>query len=513
MEHPLGNGSTFTINAADLDNLLYIGGSNISNEEITIEAYDGFHWSVPVSLRAYTAVNNVTRPIASTSNTSVLGNESIAATSFISAFDPDGHPILKFYLKDRRVDNSYFSFDGVPVPQTEYITVQAEDMDKLRFHGDFRGTDLVDVFAWDGVHWSPRSTSAVETTFNANRPIGQFNRTLVPRERVTAIAPLTSFVDADGNTAKAYRFYHTNPHSHAGHISVEGVEQPNRQWIRVNADQLGSVEYNGADRAYVEQVRYQVYDGRYWSPIETIEFQNSAVPVLGGPDNALDAHLQVFPLSPLFPQIDDGPLATTYEVIDTNPAVDSGKLELFNAQLPEAQVIELTAAEFEQLNFRTGPYENRSYDEVYVRATNGTFFGNWERAILRGEPEYDQALFSGTDWNQYSPSYAADGRLIVTYSFMQQFPDYETGEAEDNPGNDPPRPFSIFTRNNATRLVEHFVISKHLLMLLLSKYLTPHLIPSVVIAGVRFEWVTTGLNSMPQRLRHLHFCRHRPRSR
>ena len=457
---PQGNGTRFTIDAADLANLIYVAGSNISNEEITIEAYDGFHWSAPVTLRAYSAVENVTRPIASTSDTSVLGNESIAATSFISAFDPDGHPIEKFYLRDRRVDNAYFSFDGQMVPQTEYITVQAEDMDKLRFHGNFRGTDLVDVFAWDGVSWSVRSTSAVETVFNANRPVAQFKRTLVPSERPTAVATIDQFCGCGRQHGQRLTAFTIRIHTLTREPSVSEVLN-NRI-----ASGFGSMPINLETLSILvpsdhtsRRVRYQVYDGRYWSPIETLEFQNSSVPVLGGPDNALDSHLKAFNISPLFEQIDDGLDAITYEVIDTNPAIASGKLELFNTRLAEGQVIELTAEEFEQLNFRTGPYEDRSYDEVYVRATNGIFFGDWERAILRGEPEYDQALFSGTDWNQYSPTYTADGRLIITYSYMQQFPNYETGEAEDSPGNDPPRPFTVFTteqRNATRRAFRHF---------------------------------------------------------
>jgi len=443
---PRANGQVFEIFASQLSSLFYRGGSRIGNEGIEVSAYDGTTWSLPSSLTAYSVVDNENAPILNVSDTSVVGNETILASSFISAYDPDGWPIEKYYLRDRLVNHSFFSLDGTAFAQGEYFTVTADQFERLEYNGVFKGTEAVDAFAWDGADWSPSSTGLVQTVFNANRPVGQYNRVIVPQNELTPMEGNVSFIDVEENTAKFYSFYDSNPHSHSGGIVRKGVLQPSKTWITVKAEDLGTVEYLGASRTYGEKIRFRVYDGRYWSPIETIEFDNIPIPVLGGPRNAVTRHLGDFGVGQMFTKLDNGPQHLTYEVYDSNTDPISGNLELNGVPIDSGVIHTLDNATFyTELSFKAGPYEKRPQDDIYVRAYNGTFNGEWERVTMRGEPEYDQALFSGADWGQYILKEFPEDKLIVTYSFMQQFPDYETGEAEDSPNNDPPRPFSQFT--------------------------------------------------------------------
>ena len=93
-----GNGSTFEINASQLGALQYVGGSDISNEQIQIRAFDGELWSAARTLGLYTTRQNTTRPVIESGPSFALANEVRVASAFLSASDPDGFPILRLSL-------------------------------------------------------------------------------------------------------------------------------------------------------------------------------------------------------------------------------------------------------------------------------------------------------------------------------------------------------------------------------------------------------------------------------
>ena len=96
------------------------------------------------------------------------------------------------------------------------------------------------------------------------------------------------------------------------------------------------------------------------------------------------------------------------------------------------------------LDVRSGTYDIRQLDEIYVRANTATVNGDWTRVNLRSEPEFILSLFSGNRWDNII-NRNDEGKIELTFSFMQQFPaDTNIGEAIDAPDNDPPEPFVPF---------------------------------------------------------------------
>lgn len=451
---PRFNGSQTEIAASDLSKLVYLGGSGISNERIRIQAFDGEDWSDSATVSfAYTVRQNVTKPDVFVNQTSVLSNEYVSAASFISASDPDGYPIEKFMIRDRNANNSFFQLNGQRLTSGKYFEVTADQLEDLRYYsfGGRTSTERVDAFAYDGAAWSDFASADVESRFNENRPTAQFNSVVVPARENIGLNDKIFFSDADGNTAKRIRLYDTSDHDFSGLLTRNGEELAPKRWHEVIYSRLDEFRYTGASRNFGEKIRVRVYDGRYWSPVQTVTFETIDRPVVGTAGNVVESHLENIDLGDLIFQTDDGPSHIAYEIIDASVSPFGGDLTgtLRERGFRRAanRVYRVTPSDLvDNWTFETGTYDDRQLDEVYVRADNGTFFGDWKRINFRSEPEYFVALDSQGSWvnllqggniNPVEP-------VQVTYSFMQQFPDYETGEAVDEPLNDPPRPYRDF---------------------------------------------------------------------
>ncbi len=445
------NGDVTQIAASQLGNLLYVGGSAVSHERIRIQAFDGQVWSDPaVVAMAYTTRQNITRPIATVEAFSVLGNEYVNANTFISAYDPDGFPILKYLVRDRTVNNSFFRLGSTVLEQGVYNTIQADQLDDLRYYAFGRGLEPIDVFAYDGSQYSNFASALGTTRLNENRPVVQFASYIAPERQIVSLIDRISVTDADGNLVKRYRLIDTSPHGFSGYLTKDGVPLQAQQWHELLSKDLGRFSYVGANRVFSEQIRVRAYDGRFWSPVQSIVFDTVTRPKVGGPNNVIDAHLEEVEMGEVFFQIDNGPDFLSYEILDANTDAGSGRLLKNGFGLGQGQIHTVTVGELaNDLVFETGIFGDRQLDEVYARAYNGTFFSEWRRVKFRTEPEYIASMFSGADWygkgGIVGPIFPTGEKIEISYSFMQQFPDYETGEAVDEPFNDPPRPFSQFT--------------------------------------------------------------------
>jgi hypothetical protein len=196
-----------------------------------------------------------------------------------------------------------------------------------------------------------------------------------------------------------------------------------------------------ANKTYTQQLQVMAYDGRQWSAAETLAVEIVAPPIYK-PDTVIQVseQLQSIPVDSLFIKLDDGPDYSSFEVYDPDADVSRGYFELDGDALAANTIHELSVREYERTNFYTGGFYNRSLDTIYVRASNPMLTGPWEKLDIRTEPEFEDVLDGGISWSEFLPR-DDQGRVVITYSFMQQFPDYETGEAIDG---EAPENFSIF---------------------------------------------------------------------
>ncbi len=429
----LTNGSMTEIDAVDLGTMFYVGGAQIANEEFMVQAWDGLLWSsVNATAVMYTTRQQITPPEATASDFSVLGNEVVAANTFVSAFDPDGFPILRYYIKDDLINNSYFKLGDTTLAQGQFHYIEANQFDDLHYHGFHEGVEKIRVFAYDGSAWSAVSIANATTNKNKNSPTVEFDADIVPTRELVSLDPYLTFHDADGNSIKSVAFWDTSSHDHSGYMVLDGVQLAAKQWHVIDYSDMEKLEYMGADRMMNERINVRVHDGRYWSPIEKIVLSTVFQPEIAEDHYIYTPQLEVLEVTELYGQLDGGPSLTKFEIMDLTDsggeADISGYLSYFGSRLDVGEIYEFSTSQFNNLNFVSGPFESREDDELFARGHNGVFWSDWTRVTVSTHPEFDAALVSGTTWTDYNWSVLPEPNL-VTYSFMHAFPGYASGDA------------------------------------------------------------------------------------
>ena len=447
---PQPNGSRFRVEASELSTLTYRAGSNPGFEGFRVIAVDvngqfssGGNFARINSVRP----TNLVRPIVQDISTSVVANESIPITDLLSAFDPDGFPITRWFIRDRRVDNSFLTIDGVAQPQGEYFFVNAEDLDRVAYNAfGSATTEQFDKFAFDGALFSNFSTSEITVIPNVNHAVAQSTRTNVLTDDIISLKPFSVVTDDDGNTIKFFEFRNTSPHLVHGDLILDGVVQPRQEWIRVSPEQLNEdrLTFQGGETDFIQQIRFRGNDGRFNGFSGTISIDNDTpfevFTTLETPGLIFDQQLVQSNLTDLFTAIGEADIVS-YQLFDARAgARATGRFEFEGTPLGAGIIHEFTAEQVESgdLVLSTGDFIERSTDDFYVRTLNDVGnFSQWERLTVRTEPEFFDSISSGVSWltNPNIP-FDSQGRLILSYSFLESFPtDAATGEAAN--GNAP----------------------------------------------------------------------------
>jgi serralysin len=465
------NGTQFRVSFDELENGLveYVGGSTIGWEGFRAIAFDvdGNRSTTAVSGRVYTVRENVTRPIVFDRPITALADELIPLGPFLQGRDPDGYPISLWQVRDQPGNAGRIVIDGEVVESGVFHVVRNLDTVFYQTNGA-AFTERLDKLNYDGELWSVVSSSTITSEPNVNRPVAQFTRGNANSNELIPMGPLTNITDDDENTIKWYEFWNTSPHSNTGNLVFKGVEQPRKSWIRVAAEELSELFYRAPDMDFLQQIRYRGFDGKFQSGNSTISITTEFVipptqPIIGNPELIYDQQLISNRIEDLFPQLDSGKPLVRYQFYDQN---DFGQLSArfeYNTNKLDAKVIhDFSAGEVAaNVRLRTGDYNNRSLDDMYVRAQNEDgLWTTWERLVVRTEPEYIEAHDDNNDWADTTYSAIprdAEGRLVLTYSFMQDFPDEVIGEASDD---DPhPENFTQLTqqaRVNVRRAFDNF---------------------------------------------------------
>ena len=432
----LTNGSMTEINAGDLADMFYVGGTQIQNEQFRVRAWDGTAWSsLDNTAVLYTTRQQITPPVAVATNFSVLANESVAANSFVSASDPDGYPILRYYIRDDKVDNSYFKVGDTRLAEGSFHYINASQFDNLHYYGFGNSSERIRVFAYDGSTWSSVSLATATTVENKNAPTMEFQADIVPTRELVSVDPYLTLHDADGNSIKSVRFWDTSDHDHSGYLMLDGTPLASKQWHEIAYSDLGGLQYMGADRMMDERIAVRVYDGKYWSPTERVTLSTVFKPELAEVRQIFSTQLENWSVSEMYAQLDAGPSVSNYQIMDLtsegNFSDTSGHLSYAGSRLDVGEVYDFTTSQLNNLNFVAAPYEARVDDQLYARAYNGVFWSDWTRVTVSTHPEYDKALTSGATWTDYNWNILPEP-YHVTYSFMHQVPDYDSGEASDS---------------------------------------------------------------------------------
>ena len=143
-----------TIDASDLGNLWFQGGSITGTDRIQVRVYDGYGWSNASTLTVSTALPNHA-PVVSAANQSVGMGATVLASSMFSVSDADGDSITNYRFWDGGLGGGHFTYNGTTVAGQTDLDVTAANLGNVRYQGGASGgSETLWVTAYDGQTWS-----------------------------------------------------------------------------------------------------------------------------------------------------------------------------------------------------------------------------------------------------------------------------------------------------------------------------------------------------------------------
>ena len=261
------SGQAFTVAAADLPNVRYMGGSTQNTEQVMARAYDGLGWSEWQGWNIGSAAHaGNAAPVVAAADAIVGLDEAVDAGTLFSVSDADADPVTQYQFNDTGQAGGSFTVNGVAQPAGQPFTVDAADLGNVRYVGaSVQSTEQVKVRANDGLAWSPWAGWNVGSSphpTNAAPVLAAADAGLLLGESVE-VSSLFSASDADGDAVQQYEFQDLG--GAGGGFAVNGVAQPGGQVVAVSAADLANVRYLAGSAPGVEWLKARAYDGLAWS--------------------------------------------------------------------------------------------------------------------------------------------------------------------------------------------------------------------------------------------------------
>ena len=365
---------SIAVQAADLLQLTYVGGSAAGSETLWVRADDGTGFGAWVSWTMGTGNN---APMVSAANASVVKGQGIAASTLFSVSDAEADAVTQYEFWDSgsAAGSGHFTVNGTTRPANTSISVPAANLSQVNYvGGSAGGAETVWVRASDGTDWSDWKSWTV-TTQNHLPVLSAADATLQRNESVAA-STLFGVSDADGDTIAQYEFWDGSAAANGGHFTVNGITQGANRTIAVPGASLAQTRYIAGDASGAETVWVRVNDGEAWSAWASwnVTTQGSA-PVASTANRSVHVGQSVA-ASTLFSVSDaDNNAITQYEFWDGSAATTSGHFSINGTTQTANQAIPIAAANLAQLLYVSGSAVGA--ETVWVRADDGTGFGAW----------------------------------------------------------------------------------------------------------------------------------------
>ena len=242
------------LTAAQLAQTSYVAGGGA--DQLSMRASDGTLWSEWRSLTV--AAPTGQPPVVTASNTTLTHNQSVAASSLLTASDPDGNPIATYALKDV-TGNGHFVVNGVVQATNTEIDLTAAQLAQTSYQSG-SGSDQFSVRAFDGTLWSGWQTATVTAPVNQAPVVKVSNKTLTYSPHATSLSTASSLsISATSLRRQSTRAsplprcspqpirmaitYALKDMTGNGHFVVNGVAQATNVEIDLTPEQLAQTTY------------------------------------------------------------------------------------------------------------------------------------------------------------------------------------------------------------------------------------------------------------------------------
>lgn len=377
------------ITAAQLSTTSYVFGS--ATEALWVRVNDGADWGGWQSFTASPYVNHA--PVVTTHAIVAPYDASVAVSYLLSATDPDGDAITKYQLWDSTpgLKSGHWVVNGVAQGAGTAIDVTADELAHTSFHTAITGPELLWARAFDGVEWSDWKSFTITVPTDGDYPgpgpnhlpVVTTNDTIASHGQNLAASALFSAQDTDGDLIAWYEVWDSTDGASSGSWVLDGVRTQSGVAIEVAATDLAHLNFlsgSGDDHLWA-----RAFDGREWS--DWTDFHVTApldqAPVVQA-SNVTAARGQSSVLATdLFGVTDaDGDSISQYAFWDTE---GNGHWLLNGVVMSANAEIDIAAGQLSQMSYVFGS----AADTLYVRANDGTEWGNWER--FTASPHVNQA--------------------------------------------------------------------------------------------------------------------------
>lgn len=382
-------------------------------------------------------------PVVTSTDQEVVEFEVLRGEDILTATDSDGI-VKKFKFKDT-LGGGAFYLRGSKLMEGRTHSIKASQLGQLVYRATTSLTrrnpffyDAIRVKARDNdKNWSLRKDITFTNVNNWNAPIVYTSNKELSTSESLQVSSAFYVRDEDLNTIKRFSVEDLNLGSDTGYVTFKGNVVTSRNFKAKNLDQL---VFHSADGGAVDSLRIGAFDGQYWG-YRDMAITTIARPVLEVADTQIFDQLEERPLSEMILQQDSGPALTSIQIYDANTDPLSGAIINGIDRLEAGVVHTVTAAELRDLNVKGGFYDERSIDDYYIRMNNGRDWGEWEKLTVMTEPHHIDSL-AARGWDDFITR-DPQGRLVVSYSFLQKTPDYYEGNVTEKNNflelNDPMR--------------------------------------------------------------------------
>lgn len=355
-----------------IDNVVYNGADRRSGETFTLQAFDGEFRSQLVTAPVFTGNS---RPVVGTvAIPRVLSSRSIPASQIFNVTDADNDTITSYFINDRNAGEAsgFWELDGREQAAGNFFRITAAELPLLRFVGGFPGgiTDQVSVQAFDGFSFSEIQTIDVRTS--APSTIVSTEANVLSGETILA-STMFNVNDVDGDSPVTYFITDKSPAANSGYFELDGNRLTSASFTQLSAAEFARLRYRGGSVTRTETIGVQVFDGFEFSAITDFSVQTTSKPSLTLTNATVFPRRSIDVSSLVSFNDSDGDAAVGYRLLDRFASTLTGNFELDGNRLPSGEFFELTAAEFERLEYVGGVYGEVA-EPILISATDGTAF-------------------------------------------------------------------------------------------------------------------------------------------
>jgi hypothetical protein len=222
-------------------------------------------------------VSHVAPTVYAVSTVSVAENAPIVASSLItSVSNPSNDNITMYGFYDSGGGTGHFTLNGIAQPDNTWVDVTTANLNTVQYvGGTSTGTDtlLADVFDATTGTWSANSSPITATTTapaHIAPTVNATNFSIAENASISGPFSFITFTNPSGDSITQYAYWDGGTGN--GHFTLNGIIQPDGQWVYVNAANVNTISYVGGPNVGSETLSFSLFDATTGTWSTTVSF-------------------------------------------------------------------------------------------------------------------------------------------------------------------------------------------------------------------------------------------------